>query len=78
MRAAIGTMLKVHRVVPVQIRPTRNPICITDPQRAHRVRRFQTERLSVLAGVIDVRHLCKRGLDAQVLRLEDERCGSQS
>ena len=39
MGAAIGTMLKVHWVIAVQVRAARNPIRVTGPQRARRVRR---------------------------------------
>ena len=79
MGTAIGTMLKVHRVVAVQIRAARNPIRVTRPQRTRRVRGVQPERLRMLADAVNVRVWRKRRLEAQVLRLEDERivCGRE-
>ena len=71
--AAIGTMLKVHRVISVQVRPGRNPIRVTGPQRARRVGRVEAEGIGVFAEAVDVRHGRERGLEAQVLRLENER-----
>ena len=73
MGAAIGTMFKVHRVVAVQVHAPRNPNSVTGPQRTGRVRRVQPERLRMLAEAINVRVWWKRRLEAQVLRLEDER-----
>ncbi len=73
MGAAIWTMLKVHRVIPIQVRSARNPIRITGPQRARRVHLVQPERLRMLAEAIDVCHRWKRDLEAQVLGLEYER-----
>ena len=73
MCAAVGTMLKIHRVIAVQVRAARNPIRVTGPQRARRVCRVQPERLRMLAEAVDVCHGWKRRLEAQVLRLEDER-----
>ena len=73
MRAAIGTMLKVHRVVAIQVRAARNPIRVTGPQCARRVGRVQPERLGMLAEAVNVRLGWKRSLEAQVLRLEDDR-----
>ena len=73
MGTAIGTMLKVHRVVAVKVRPARNSIRVTGPERARRIRRVQPERLRMLAKAVDVRHGWKRSLEAQVLRLKDER-----
>ena len=72
MGAAIGTMLKVHRVVAVQVRAARNPIRVTRPQRARRVGSVQPEWLGMLAEAVNVRLGWKRRLEAQVLRFENE------
>ena len=79
MGAAEGTMLKVHRVVAVQVRAARNPIRVTGPQRACRVRLVQPERLRMLAEAVDVCLGWKGRLESEVLRLEDERgvCGRE-
>lgn len=73
MRGTTGTMLEVHRMVPVQVRSGRDPIRVTGPQRARRVGRVEAERIRVLAEAVDVRRGRKLRLEAQVLRLEDER-----
>ena len=73
MGAAIGTMLKVHRVVSVQVRAARDTKRVTGPQRARSVRRVQPERLRMLAEAVNVRLGWKRCLESQVLGLEDER-----
>lgn len=75
MGATGGTMLKVHRVVPVQVRSARDPIRVAGPQSARRVGRVEAERLRVLAEAVDVRRGWERSLKAQVLRFEDERVG---
>jgi hypothetical protein len=48
-------MLKIHRVVAVQVRAARNPIRVMGPQRARRVCYIQPEWLSVFAKAVDVR-----------------------
>ena len=73
MGAAIGTMLKVHWVVTVQVRAARDPKRVTGPHRARRVRLVQPERLRMLAESVNVRFGWKRRLESEVLRLEDER-----
>jgi len=72
VRSAMGSMLKVHGVVPVQVRAARNPKRVTRPQRARRVGRFEAEWLRVLAKAIDVGRGRECRLEAEVLRLEDE------
>lgn len=45
VRAARRAVLKVHRVVPVEVRAVRDAIRIARPQRARRVGRDESERL---------------------------------
>ena len=73
MRApTIGTMLDVNGVAAVQVRAAGDAISIARPHRARRVNHVQAERLRVFAKAIDVGPAGKRGLDAEVLRLENE------
>jgi len=68
----IGTMLNVNGVAAVQVRAAGDAISIARPHRARRVNHVQAERLRVFAKAIDVGPAGKRGLDAEVLRLENE------
>ena len=74
--AAMGTfraMLKVHRVIPVQVRAARDAKRVAGPERARRVDRVEAERLRVLAEAVDVGRGGQGSLEAEVLRLKDER-----
>jgi len=78
VRAAPGTgpMLKVNRVAAVQVRAARDAVCVARPQRARRVDNVEAERLRVLSEAVDVRVARQRRLEAEELRLKDERCAS--
>ncbi len=71
-----GPMLKVHRVAPVQVRAARDAIRVARPQRPRRVDHVEAERLRVLSEAVDVRVARQRRLEAEELRLKDERYAS--
>ena len=66
-------VLKVDRVVSVQVLTLGHAIRVARPERAGVVVRREAERVGVLAETVEVRVLGEVRLHAQVLRLEDDR-----
>ena len=65
-------MLEVHRVVSVQVRADWNTIRVARPQGERGVVGVEAERVSVLPETVDVGVDRDFGLDAEILRFEDD------
>lgn len=70
--SAALTVVEVHRVVPIQVRPRWHTISIAIPDRARVVRRVQHEWVGALAQAVQARAVRQAGPEAHVLALEDE------
>lgn len=68
-----GTVLEIDRVISVQVAPTRDTIRISRPESARGIECGQTERVGVFAQTIDIGLVGQIGLQAKILRLEDDR-----
>ena len=77
MGAISSTMIKVHRVITIQILAGRGGIGVSVPDGASVVCGVQHERISVLAQTIQARVLRQAGTQAQVLALEDQAGGAR-
>lgn len=69
-------MIKVHRMVSIQIRARWDGICIPIPDRPGVVGRVQHERISVFAQSVQTRAGRQAGAETEVLRLEDQGGGA--
>lgn len=72
MSASTAAMIKVHRMVAVEIRSRRHSVCISVPDRPCVVGGVEHERIRALSETIQARAVWQTGPKSHVLAFEDQ------